>query len=417
MFRHNDTLSLCEWYINKYQAKIRSGFSERFSWVIMDETQDASLFQFSLLDKIIDVKKVFYQRYGDPYQALYNNSTENVWVPGQHFTEEQLSESTRFGNNIAKVLKTTCIEEYKNLNGNPRKTSYKPHLLIFKDNKGLIERYKILIKELEDQDKEFEISRKKVSVLALEHMPLQDFKDDYVRVKNSNIGYGNVFKIMYDQVIKVYFKSLQNYIGDSKIIYSEFLKGMNNKLSNEKAEIAKGLRLAYINSGIIDKEFFIKNYISITKKLDINVRNETNVIIQLGEEILKIFISYTTQGKLGAAEKSEEIYFGTVHGVKGETHKSTLLLDTIFNIKYERKWGKFSLFELIEPYLFGKHTNVNQFEGMDKLAIIKALKSAYVALSRATHLISVAVDEKTYNKDINALISKAKQNNWEVIRV
>lgn len=147
-------------------------------------------------------------------------------------------------------------------------------------------------------------------------MPLQDFKDDYVRVKNSNIGYGNVFKIMYDQVIKVYFKSLQNYIGDSKIIYSEFLKGMNNKLSNEKAEIAKGLRLAYINSGIIDKEFFIKNYISITKKLDINVRNETNVIIQLGEEILKIFISYTTQGKLGAAEKSEEIYFGTVHGVK-----------------------------------------------------------------------------------------------------
>lgn len=67
--------------------------------------------------------------------------------------------------------------------------------------------------------------------------------------------------------------------------------------------------------------------------------------------------------------------------------------------------------------MFGKHTNVNQFEGMDKLAIIKALKSAYVALSRATHLISVAVDEKTYNKDINALISKAKQNNWEVIRV
>lgn len=82
-------------------------------------------------------------------------------MPGQHFTEEQLSESTRFGNNIAKVLKTTCIEEYKNLNGNPRKTSYKPHLLIFKDNKGLIERYKILIKELEDQDKEFEISRKR----------------------------------------------------------------------------------------------------------------------------------------------------------------------------------------------------------------------------------------------------------------
>lgn len=416
ILRHIDTLSLCEWYINEFEEKILKGFSERFSWVIMDETQDASEFQFSLLNKIIDSTKISYQRYGDPYQALYNNATENVWKPGDHFIEEQLSESTRFGNNIAQVLKTTCVEEYSELNGNPNKYSYKPHLLIFRDKKELIKKYELLVRGIEEKDKEFKQSNKKVSVLAVEHAPLESFKDNYIRVKISKLGSENLLRSMYNEVVKVYLINL-NYSSAKKISFKDFIKLLNNELLSEKSTIAKGLKEAFNNSGNIEESYFYDNYLLIAKKLDINIIDDKNIVNQVRGEVHKVFLSYNLQNEISQNNKKDEIYFGTVHGVKGETHKATMLLDTLIKIKYDKEWQDFSLFKLIESYLFGTHTNVDEFDGIEKVAIIKALKSAYVALSRATHLISVAVNEKEYDKDINELIIRAEQNNWIVIRV
>ena len=117
--RHKESLSLTEWYLNNVENQVQEAIYSRFSHFLMDETQDTSVYQFELIEKVIDNRKIIFQKFGDPYQALYNlyNNEENAWIPMDEDTL-QISKSNRFGETIANVLRTTCVEEYGQLQGN-----------------------------------------------------------------------------------------------------------------------------------------------------------------------------------------------------------------------------------------------------------------------------------------------------------
>ena len=78
-----------------------------------------------------------------------------------------------------------------------------------------------------------------------------------------------------------------------------------------------------------------------------------------------------------------EIEVSTVHAVKGETHASTLYLETSY---------------------FGKHESerlADQFKGIayadNNTQILKSLKVAYVGLSRPRYLLCVAIQKSRFN--------------------
>ncbi len=78
-----------------------------------------------------------------------------------------------------------------------------------------------------------------------------------------------------------------------------------------------------------------------------------------------------------------QIRVGSIHSVKGETHTATLVLDTFFLTHNLAK---------LKPWLLGKKLG----RGTENLATIKRLKQHYVAMTRPTHLLCLAMREDAF---------------------
>ena len=75
-------LELSKWYIEQYSEKFNLIISKRFSYLLLDEVQDTSKFQFNLISTLFDNTSVIIQKFGDPYQSIYNiweNNSDLAW--------------------------------------------------------------------------------------------------------------------------------------------------------------------------------------------------------------------------------------------------------------------------------------------------------------------------------------------------
>jgi hypothetical protein len=96
-----------------------------------------------------------------------------------------------------------------------------------------------------------------------------------------------------------------------------------------------------------------------------------------------------------------EIRVGSIHSVKGETHTATLILDT-----YYRKHH----LETLKPWLLGKKSG----GGSENNTLLSRLRQHYVAMTRPSHLVCLAMRESCLpNADVAAL----KNRGWNVARV
>lgn len=111
-----------------------------------------------------------------------------------------------------------------------------------------------------------------------------------------------------------------------------------------------------------------------------------------------------TQTVEGGGRKVK-IRLGSIHSVKGETHTATLVLDT-FKQSHHLK--------MIFPWIKGKPKNTPS--GSDE----KRLKLHYVAMTRPSHLLCLAIKKSTLEKDgtINQkVINELKRHGWGKIAV
>lgn len=103
--------------------------------------------------------------------------------------------------------------------------------------------------------------------------------------------------------------------------------------------------------------------------------------------------------------KDVAIRVGSIHSVKGETHTATLVLETY--------WYDYNLEDLL-PWLTGANSGV----GAAKARQQSRLKLHYVAMSRPTHLLCLALKKDSFHNGTGqldqALIDKAKQHGWHV---
>ncbi|MEW8109995.1 MAG: UvrD-helicase domain-containing protein [Candidatus Thiodiazotropha endolucinida] len=94
-----------------------------------------------------------------------------------------------------------------------------------------------------------------------------------------------------------------------------------------------------------------------------------------------------------------EVRVGSIHSVKGETHTATLVLDTFF---YDHHLNA------LRPWLLGEKTG----QGTEGTRMQSRLKQHYVAFTRPTHLLAIAMRDNLSAQEIAVL----KDRNWRVGR-
>jgi DNA helicase II / ATP-dependent DNA helicase PcrA len=107
-----------------------------------------------------------------------------------------------------------------------------------------------------------------------------------------------------------------------------------------------------------------------------------------------------------AAEPKIAIRVGSIHSVKGETHTATLVLETF--------WHKHNL-ESIKDWLWRDDRRGGEGQGV---SVKKRLKVHYVAMTRPTHLLCVAMKRSNFEGKGGVLdeqmVKRLEQRGWRV---
>ena len=113
-----------------------------------------------------------------------------------------------------------------------------------------------------------------------------------------------------------------------------------------------------------------------------------------------------------AGNRRIDVQLSSIHAVKGETHFATLLLET-FNYKHALK----SLF----PWLLGERQGSRAAGGDRPVGTrdLRRLRMNYVALTRSTHVICLAVPAKSLRAvpEIASIASQLEAQGWRIVKI
>ena len=376
-------LELANWYIEKHRESFRKVIPMRFSYLLLDEAQDTSALQFNLISALFDAEKVTIQKFGDPYQSIYNiwgGDTDLAWEIDDS-KEKRISQTSRFGESIVNIVKNVCIKKYQDLTSNSNHESFSPYFIIYDNGDDLLSKYNSLIEELETKDEHFKVSRKPKVIASVKHKDLEDtFGVKYKRenmkkfTRNSylDLFLGVLLKKLskkFDEDFEDNLKKFQNRMQIFEIIKA-LIEDENNKLKD-------GLR-TLLDELITNEEF--------SEDKD---RLCTEII-----ESLESTFSLELESQSSESEEYEysNIRLCTVHSTKGETHKATLLmLDTTFTPNYGNDSPSYHIVELLKNCFNKEYVELPEEKNEKEIESEKARKLAYVALSRPTHLVCIGI--------------------------
>ncbi|MGM1044511.1 MAG: UvrD-helicase domain-containing protein [Bacillota bacterium] len=418
--RHSDTVALANWYIRNHKKAIQKAFQNRFQYFFIDEAQDTSVEQYENLSMLIENNdETIVQWYGDPYQALYSlYGKDDAWKPE---LEEslQINFSNRFGENIAKILRTTCIEEYSRLEANDVISSAIPHLFIYNDeNKNkLLSVYSRIVSDFKVSSFETVHIKGKIAAVCHHHDSLVGYSETYQRSKNSKPLQSEMQACLHE-CHQSLLAGLRKNDGREGSERSEYLKNISQYLKDKypskyievKALWAKWIRaiIEDIDESIVllDLENKYRELIAAVLNKDNDVKIDVTRIHDLRPRLVKILQKNTqaepTETVTTTTSLGPPVEINTIHGVKGETHFATLLLESVRD-------GVSDMHKIIS-FLTGTH----QSELIKESIVKDTLKLAYVALSRPRYFAGVAMHEENLS---DKTIQDAVRHGWRIIKV
>jgi DNA helicase II / ATP-dependent DNA helicase PcrA len=402
---NHQCLELSKWYINRYGVQLKKAMSNRFKYVLLDEAQDTSYLQFEMLNYLFSDEKISFQKFGDPYQALYNifEGNKDAWIPTKQMEANyrEISETSRFGNSIANIVKNVCVEKYDNFTSLNIIDSFEPHYIIYNDEKDLINKYRDLINYYELESDSFSNSRKKDAILSPFHNDLIRLFSVYTKPSSKKRSNQSPIKKIFYFLVDLLSKEVDITFMDTrkKIESSLYCKTIFSKCIMEVAN--RDLKVVSIAD-------LLEAVLSDLTNGEKNKFSKVSVESQIDYFRHVFFSSMGNESE----EKNDNLdfYIGTVHSAKGETHRSTLL---VLNTKFTNYQNNTEhlMFELLIEYLLGNYTDPEEIlDDIEKNETIKSLKLAYVALSRPTHLMAIAIPENII-KDTNT-ITRLNQFGW-----
>ncbi len=422
-------------YLTDFQ-QLPKAISNRFKYVFIDEMQDTDKHQLNLLDKIFDKKKCVIQRFGDPHQSIYSNvRTEKVWKPENPMP---INSSKRFGENVASVLRTVCIEDNKVLQASKDIQSLCPVMIIFKEPKEVIPKFCELLttrktdyygKELSIWDISIKENRpvkaigwigKEDKIKPQERYDIQSYFENYQKeLKKSKVSYSSLKSFLKkedgakakrytDMILEAILHILR--VGDvtfeldgkprsysktsfidaliAKDIYKDFRKKL--AIWSKKMHEAE----AYCEEVLNELRNFLNNTVSTEFNVDMTkpeinsfISNETDKN-SFSEDDLKANNFYTWD-----KNPDIKVEVSNIHQVKGETHTATCYLETSYYPQGE-KLGMES--ERIKDQL--GRTAYNNNDPTKEQRVKETLKMAYVGMSRPRYFLCMAIHRDRFDK-------------------
>lgn len=425
----DDAYDLAFRYIQEKNLDFSSFSDKRFQYLFLDEVQDCDKHQVDLIRKLFLDNKVVVQRFGDYCQAIYegdgSDGAEIAELKGDNV--HYIRNSNRFGERIAKPLRTMCMEDNNLLEGNAEIYSAKPIIITYEEPSRVLPKFaellaSIRIPEMDNQ-----------SILEIANKEKADDPLHRVNVK----ACGWVGKNVIDEqkrFIKSYFPSYERKKTGTKTEENSFdgfiPLSPRETVKDNAATIIQGIlkfldlcdvknegkrynRTSLMSFLLTEGEnkrtdFLTKvmnwSMLAVKSHGDEDVRVLKDEIYQyLTETLLPIFgkgvseeaISFfngTADNVRGnnAAEQGNifhgdgiDIEVATVHSVKGETHVSTLYLETFYNRCHESE--RLS----------------DQFKGVVYAGndddILRSLRVVYVGMSRPRYLLCVAIQKDRFD--------------------
>ncbi|MEN5379083.1 UvrD-helicase domain-containing protein [Sphingobacterium kitahiroshimense] len=438
----DDAYILAQEYLEKYPGIINF-LRKRFNFVFVDEMQDMDKHQYDLLEILFgDAQDVAYQRIGDKNQAIFNSESEmeDIW---QERNLKELNGSHRLHPANARIVESLALNPIAvvgnktNVDGTAIKI--KPILLVYDDSSidAVIPCFADIIKELVDA-KEINISTDNVHKAVAWTAAKPTDKAHMVKLNH----YYNGFSKEHVK-LKINYPCLEAYL--------HYHHGGDDKLASIRKSILNGilriLRLEEVTNPLTKRSFTKKSLVGWIKyefpsfyqsfklqlyqivKLNIeqNKKEALHSIIKLSVDILaklsknivnsKSFISTKHTPTVVTANVIEKancyvkngihIDVATVHAVKGQTHTSTLYLESFYQINVSGK-GQYESSRIADQ-LQGIAVPENAHE-----YIKQSLKMTYVGFSRATHLLAFGIHKSRFEA-----LYKGKPNIelWRVIVV
>jgi len=383
----------------------------RFPLVFIDEAQDNNSKQNGLLEKVFYNEGCIYQRFGDQDQAIYDfggdDVEDNTGIFGGRLSSIRLNDSKRFSSsqikfiNLFKISGVDLRSEINDSNAQQKIIYYKQENIY-----GVVKQFLQLV------DDKFESSENPV-IKIIGHVGKNSEDRDKDRRIDSYVENYKKFRkdSKYEYLIDIFYNTKDNLDKFNKNYYAiiDFILSNFNisEYNGKKLSIKnKSLIREYLKNKDIENRFkksvccLIKNDLSCEKwyefincirdifKIGQNA-NENNLLDfkenkMAGENIIteiknpiQAFIC-DNSNCLYSPQKHIKVRVDTIHGVKGETHDATLVLETNY-----RKCNDVSY--CLENS--GEESNTKK----------KLKRQLYVATSRARKLLCIAVEDTENN--------------------
>lgn len=429
-------------YIREKNLDFSNISSKRFQYLFIDEVQDCSRIQVDFINKIFNDNKIIVQRFGDYCQAIYDNSNSDE-DENEKLNNDQIlyiHNSNRFGDNIAKPLRTLCMEDNSSLVGSSEVPSVKPIIITYENSIMVLPKFEELLSTITIPEKGnrsiLEIANKERRNDPLHRVNIKACgwvgKKGASETRRFIESYYPAF-VKNNSTIRTDGKTLNDFIYKKttttvKEYAISIIQGILQILDlcdikNDKRRYTRTSFLDYLTSKNKElKDDFLINVMTWSLQLssngnanfdDIKASIRTYIVEKLlplfnkkiSEEAI-IFVNASNPDPQNTqANGCRNIYHGnnvdieiaTVHAVKGETHASTLFLETSYYGMHESE-RLAAQFKGI-PYTHkDKHT-------------LNSLRVAYVGMSRPRYLLCVAVQIDRFRR----MDCKELRNIWDVV--
>lgn len=393
--------------------KVKEIISNRFRYLLVDEMQDTQPNQIDIIDRVFN-ENVVKQFYGDPDQAIFNGISggESAWRidNGERL---ELSQSKRFRSYVAEVVSKFSEENAKIDGCGCSEENIKPYLILYKtgEEEQVVDKFKEIVKRHKLHELKWNKPTSPFKAIGFvgkdekEDLRIQTYFPDYSKIRQNKKQY-------FENLISYLQKRPANEIKEKgtcvyfNLIISAILQMLQlSECKNEKGKYYNKIIFLKILQEKDEQVLieFLKKVAVFVKEIQEN-GNELN-IKKIKEDFLKYFMDkiaplfesfdekkvkdFVEDGTIEKVsdipkvigENDIEIEVSTVHSVKGETHMATLFLETSNYKKCESERLACNFCTKIKSEKLGKKA-------------IERQKIAYVAMSRPSHLLCVAVNDK-----------------------
>ena len=422
-YQYKDMYVIADDLLNLH-SDLASSLQYRFPVIFVDEMQDMQKFQDELINKIFGGGDVNIQRFGDPDQAIFDNIGDGE--PNETFNGntslETLNHSHRFTADIASKVSPLSLSQIGVLETRDAPNPPLSQTVIVFDNDtktDVLSAFSNIVAE-SDPDNCWK-TVKAVGATEGSGGHISSYWSGFDKKKQ-------VTNPRPDKLIlavrRKWWKSSDHSSAQYKLIVQSVLDLLRicNVLDTSE-EPSRYFNSNSLRSRLRDNDQIDEFRAIVTNWImkDTPSEDEWRTQVMRLREIVGVsendagddYLAYSnteddteenvvndSTANLYNADNGREIEVGTIHSVKGETHDATLVLETKF---YQNDVG------LLLDHIAGLDTSP-----ITKARKIKFARQLYVAMSRARHLVCLAIHSENVS---DAQEQALRDNGWDVRRL